>query len=71
MKKIVTILLSILACLTIVACNDTGASVVPPATNENQTETGNGTENGSQTGGGQVVTPIQPGGDFNGSGYGK
>ena len=74
MKKIVTILLSILACFTIVACADNGPSLVPPAgggTEQGGTEQGGGTGNETENGGGNVVTPIQPGGDYNGNDYGK
>ena len=72
MKKILTVILSILACLCIAACEEPGTSVIPPV-DGTQTEQG-GTEGGSKNesqGGGNVVTPIQPGGDYNAGGYGK
>ena len=81
MKKLVTILLTILACFTIVACNETTPSVIPPLNQEQGTEQGgtenqpeNGTDEGTEEGAEEddrVVTPIRPGGDFNGNGYGK
>lgn len=81
MKKLVTILLTILACFTIVACSETTPSVIPPLDQEQGAEQGgtenkpeNGTDEGTEEGekeDDRVVTPIQPGGDFNGNGYGK
>ena len=72
MKKFVTIILAILACLTIVSCIDNGPSVVPPVGGGQETEQGGEVGKGEEeTGGGSVVTPIRPGGNFNGDGYGK
>ena len=80
MKKLICILLSILFCLTIAACEDKQEPTPQnPSQNEetkkDETESeekedeGTTPEEEENKGGGNVVTPIQPGGNFNGGGY--
>ena len=75
MKKLICLLLSILACLTIVACEDKQEQnpQIPSQSEETENEE---TENEvpenpeqEEDDGGNVVTPIRPGGNFNGGGY--
>lgn len=73
MKKGISLILSIIACLIMVACDDSRAPIEPVTPPTGGTEQGGGTTGEEPTppngGGGNVVTPIQPGGNYDGGEY--
>ena len=62
MKKLILILLTMLVCLTITACGETTPTNPNTPTEPPSQETPANPSNGT------VVTPIQPGGNFEGGG---
>lgn len=102
MKKIITILLTMIVCISMVSCSFFNDSSGSSLVNDSQIESETGSEDSSdvesdvesddssdvesddnsdsgsndnsdtESSGGNVVTPIQPDGDYNvGDGYGK
>ena len=73
MKKLLSIILGLVACLVMVACEEEKPSTPSPTPPSSSTQTPTPEEEKpSNNGGGTVVTPIQPGGDYEvGGGYGK
>ena len=69
MKKLICLLLSMLVCLTIAACDDKQDPTPQTPSQNEETENEETTPEEENKGGGNVVTPIQPGGNFNGGGY--
>ncbi len=74
MKKLLIFLMVITACFTITACEKEQEPTTPPTTQNQPTNPENGgeTEENTENSGGNAISPIKPGGDFEvGGNYGK